>query len=274
MRLSSIHSYPLKSAGGQSHQQIEVRARGLRGDRRWMLIDDQQRFVTGRLLPQLVLLQAQALADGGLQLGWTDGTQCVVTVPSAQDQRLRVRVWADEVEAPLAADSSNDWLSERLGKRVRLVYMDAVAQRMTSGKHGVAAQPVSFADGYPLLLCNDSSRSALAQMVGKPLAMGRFRPNLVVSGAPAWAEDDWRVLDIGGIRFRVVSPCARCVFTTVDPASGERDGDGEPLATLRRHRQHGDGVIFGVNLLPIGAADAATGSFGMVRDGAQVDVLE
>ena len=80
----------------------------------------------------------------------------------------------------------------------------------------------------------------------------RFRPNITVEGEfPAWAEDTWAWVRVGEATFRNVKPCTRCdlhfsgpawcrlyrcVYTTVDPVTGEKDPAGEPLATLRTFR--------------------------------------
>jgi uncharacterized protein len=80
--------------------------------------------------------------------------------------------------------------------------------------------------------------------------MLRFRPNLVVDGDfSPHAEDQWRKIRIGDAIFDVAKPCVRCVFTTVDPESGERDPYGEPLNTLKTYRRLEKGISFGVNLI-------------------------
>ncbi len=76
----------------------------------------------------------------------------------------------------------------------------------------------------------------------------KFRPNLVVAGAPAWAEDGWRVVRIGTARFRAVKACNRCVFTTIDPDTGSKGK--EPLTTLARHRRWDGKTWFAINLIP------------------------
>ena len=274
MQLSAIFRYPLKSARGIALSEATVRPRGLSADRRWMLVDEQGRFVTGRILPALVLLQVLSDASGALELSWPGADSHREPVPAGDGQRTTVRVWSDQVEALLGSTAAAAWLSNRFGRALRLVYMDAEALRMTSDQRGHPAQPVSFADGYPLLLCNDASLGALSEALGRPLEMARFRPNLVVSGAAAWAEDQWRVLKIGGLHFRVANPCTRCVFTTVDPERGMRDEDGEPLGILKRLRQRDEGVIFGVNLLPMIDAESPQRSLGKLRQGDCISVLE
>ena len=77
--------------------------------------------------------------------------------------------------------------------------------------------------------------------------MRRFRPNVVVEGAPAWEEDQWRSIQLGEVSVDLVKPCSRCIMTTVDPDTGTRCPNGEPLKTLAGFRRTRDGVMFGVN---------------------------
>jgi hypothetical protein len=111
---------------------------------------------------------------------------------------------------------------------------------------------VAFADGFPLLLIGQASLDDLSARVGRPLEMLRFRPNLVIEGAEPYAEDGWKRIRIGTLEFRVAKGCSRCIMTTLDPQSGVRSADREPLATLQRYRQHDGEVYFGQNLIADG----------------------
>lgn len=96
--------------------------------------------------------------------------------------------------------------------------------------------------------------------------MLRFRPNLVIEGSAAFAEDGWKRIRIGTVEFRVVAPCSRCILTTLDPKTGERSADREPLMTLAKYRKQEGGVMFGQNLVPDGP--------GQLEVGLAVEVLE
>ncbi len=173
--------------------------------------------------------------------------------------------------APVAEDA-HAWVSEVVGEPADLVWLEDPTQRGVDLRYGEEDDRVSFADGYPLLLASEASLAALddevlarAQHGREPLPMARFRPNLVVAGAPPWAEDDWRRVRVGEMTFRAVKGCARCVITTVDPDSGQREK--EPLATLARVRRFDSGTWFAVNLVP-------ETSGGTLRVGDEVEVLE
>lgn len=248
--VSQLFIHPLKSAAALAVHRLDIEPRGPRDDRRWMLVDEAGRLLSGRELGALVTLRALP-HRGGLQLQWGAETWAVAT-PGPQAERVEVEVWSDRIDAALADAGSQRWLSERLQRAVRLVYMDQRSVRWTDPDHTPAGSPVSFADGYPLLLLGEAALAELQGRVGEALPATRFRPNIVFSGGEPHAEDGWRRLRIGGVEFDLVKPCVRCVFTTVDPASGERDPRGEPLTSLKSYRRTPKGITFGMNLRPRG----------------------
>lgn len=247
LTLASITLYPVKSVAGVAVDAAPVEPAGLAGDRRWMLVDPDGRFITGRQLPELVRVRLGVDADGTLTL--PDGRR---VAPAAAGQSRAVSIWRDAVTALEPDPAASAWFSERLGRPVQLVCGDPAAPRPVRGPGADAGDIVSFADGYPVLLISEASLADLSARVGRPVEMARFRPNLTVAGGTAFQEDGWSVVEIGGIRFDVAKTCTRCVFTTVDPLTGERSADGEPLQTLKSYRRSGDGVIFGMNLIPRG----------------------
>ena len=264
MHLSAIHVYPLKSGAALSPAQVEVERRGLAQDRRWMIVDDSGRFLTGRQVPALVTLRALPQADG-LRLQRADGAALFVPVPLSAASRRRVVVWNDAVEALDGGDAAARWLSDWLGRELRLVHMDAAATRAVDPARSRAGDEVSFADGFPLLLISQAALDGLNARLAAPVPMLRFRPNLVVAGSEPHAEDGWRRLRIGAIELEAVKPCVRCVFTTVDPERGALDPTGEPLKTLKRYRRGEKGITFGMNLIARGS--------GSLRLGDAVEVL-
>jgi uncharacterized protein len=123
---------------------------------------------------------------------------------------------------------------------------------------------VGFADGFPFLLISEASLDELNGRLTQPVPMARFRPNLVVAGCEAFAEDGWRRIRIGGLAFDLVKPCSRCIIPTIDIATGQRDA--EPLRTLMGYRKRDNRILFGQNLVHDGV--------GLLRRGMPVQVLE
>jgi uncharacterized protein YcbX len=257
IRLTALHIYPVKSCAALAPSQIELEARGLAHDRRWMIVDASKRFITGREQPRLVLIRAEP-TPRGLLLRAPAMPELLVPPPRGRE-RLDATVWRNVVDAAIASDEANAWVSRFLRFDSKLVYMDAQASRPVDPDHAQLGDEVSFADAYPLLLISQGSLDALNAKLHAPVPMLRFRPNLVVDGAPAHAEDGWKHLRIGNIPFELVKPCVRCGFTTVMPESGMLDPSGEPLRTLAKYRRGAKGVIFGMNVIARGRGRLSVG---------------
>ncbi len=257
--LTSIHIYPVKSCAALTLSSADVQARGLAHDRRWMVVDADGRFITGRKHPRMTLIQVTAADDDSVRIA-APGMTGIALAPAAPDApRIDARIWSDAVSARVADAHTDEWISEFLGVPARFVFMDEAAGRAVDPEHARAGDEVSFADGYPLLLVGQTSLDGLNARLEGPLPMTRFRPNLVVDGATAHAEDGWRRLRIGSVEFDGVKPCVRCVFTTVDPANGEVDPSGEPLRTLATYRRDEKGITFGQNLIARGTGTIVPG---------------
>ena len=146
----------------------------------------------------------------------------------------------------------------------RLVYLPDDQVRQVDPKYANPGEQVGFADGFPFLLISQASLDDLNARLDNPVPMQRFRPNLVVDGCSAYAEDAWRRIRIGDIEFRVAKPCSRCIIPTIDPLTATRAD--EPLRTLMGYRRWDNNVWFGQNLLH--------DTPGVLAEGMQVEVLE
>ncbi|MFI6334971.1 MOSC domain-containing protein [Streptomyces sp. NPDC050535] len=269
--LHSIHVHPVKAFRGQAPREALVEPWGLAGDRRWALIDAGGKVVTQRQQPRLALAAAALLPGGGVRLSAADREPVTVAVPEPTGTTA-MNFFGTKVEAVLADDAAHAWCSAHLDTDVRLVHLDDPATRrpIDDPPHAHSGEMVSLADRYPLLLTTLASLDALNSLIAQgdhpgeaPLPMNRFRPNVVVAGTAAWAEDDWSRISIGEVTFRVAKMCGRCVVTTTDQDTAERGR--EPLRTLGRHRRIGDRLIFGQDLVPE--------TLGTVRIGDAVTVL-
>lgn len=264
MQLTEINIYPIKSTARIALTESEVLPRGLPWDRRWMLVDADGTFVTARKHPRLALVQTALEADH-LEVRAPDMPPLAVPL-AAGGERLEVGIWRDRCPAVAVGEEADAWFSRYLGMPVRLVRMTDDIVRPVDPAYGRPGDEVSFADGYPVLLIGQASLDDLNTRLKKPVDMRRFRPNLVVTGAEPYAEDNWRRIRVGEVEFEGVKPCSRCIFTTVDPDTGEPDPRREPLATLGRYRSREGGVFLGRNLVPR--------SGGVIHVGDPVEVLE
>ncbi|KOX64874.1 molybdenum cofactor sulfurase [Pseudomonas psychrophila] len=267
LRLSALYRFPLKSGKGESLPQARLDKLGLVGDRRWMLVDQASgRFLTQRADPNMSQLSALWNASGGLTLNAQGFEALDVAVPEVDTDLRGVTIWRDTLRVPDAGDVAADWLSRFIEKPVRLVHVPLERARTTEAGYGRDDDKVAFADGYPLLLIGQASLDDISHKVGRPLDMLRFRPNLVIEGSEAFAEDGWKRIRIGDVEFRLVKSCSRCILTTIDPYTGIRDEQREPLATLMTYRKQDDGIMFGQNLVNDGS--------GVLEVGMPVTILE
>ncbi|MBQ0985753.1 MOSC domain-containing protein [Streptomyces sp. F63] len=262
--LLALHRYPVKSLAGHAPDEAVVEPWGLAGDRRWLLTGADGAMLTQRSVPGLARLRAAPLPDGGIEVT-APGREPLRAGAPGPGATVPVQVFRDEVEAVPAGPAADAWFSALLGAGTRLLHLDDPAHRRpVDPAYGRPGETVGFADGFPLLLTTTASLDALNSWIAEgdhahegPLPMNRFRPNAVIGGTEPWEEDDWAAVRIGGVVFRVVKPCARCVITTTDQRTGERGR--EPLRTLARKRNAGGRLLFGQNLIPEGTGTLRLG---------------
>lgn len=259
VEITKVIIYPIKSCQGVSVQQAELTDTGFKHDRRWMVIDGKNRFLSQRRVPKMSLIKALDFSSQELRLS-APGMETLV-VPVLQGDRARkvtVGIWDDTVEQ--ACDQGDEvarWLQKFLAQPgCRLVYMSDDCIRNINVRYAVdETDKTSFSDGYPYLLISEESVEDLNQRMDKEtpkLGPERFRPNMIIKGCSPYDEDCWKKLALqSGVEFEVVKPCSRCKMTTIDqhdPKPGRCDI--EPLLTLGLYRQDRSGEVFlGQNLI-------------------------
>lgn len=263
MKVIGLNIHPLKSGRAIPRTDVDIDIDGLRGDRRFMLTDPDGRFITQRELQSLAQVEATHV-PGGVALAMNGRKLTVNFNPAA---RMDVRVWSSDVNAAVADEQTNTTLSSWFGRPVKLVHMDEQASRAEGEEWAGEAAPVGFADGFPVLITTMASLADLnVSLIAKgqePVGMDRFRTNILVDSDEPWEEDFWESVEIGGIVFDLVKPCARCIMTTQDQITGERIG-GNPIQGLAEKRMSADrrvpGVLFGWNAVPRGTGRLALGA--------------
>lgn len=263
--LSEINIYPVKSLGGISLTSSIVEPRGLKYDRRWLLVDKNGIFMTQRDYPQMALIGLSINDNSIVAEHKTEKHKPLLSIPvqNESDERIEVVIWDDKCTALLVGKDYDDWFSEALKHKCRLVFMPDTERRVVEKKYITDEQIVSFADAYPFLLIGQASLDDLNKRLDMPLPMNRFRTNFVFSGGAPFEEDTWKNFTIGELKFRAVKPCARCVITTTDQETAVRSE--EPLRTLSTFRRFGNKVLFGMNLI----AD----SYGRIQIGDRIDLI-
>jgi uncharacterized protein YcbX len=256
--VTNLYIYPIKSLGGIEVSVANVTSRGLEFDRRWMLVDEHNQFLTQRNFPRLAQLRTSIQDKELLVRDLSDPGQFArFPLVPATGEKIRVTVWDDVCDAWDVDGSVNVWFSRILERNVKLVYMPDESFRPVDPRYAVKNDVTSFSDAYPILLIGQSSLDDLNTRLKSPVPMERFRPNIVFSGGAPYEEDDMHRFSINGIDFHGVKLCARCVMTTID--QNKAVAGKEPLRTLSQYRTINNKVMFGQNVLVGGAGSISIG---------------
>ncbi|KAE9023409.1 hypothetical protein PF011_g4012 [Phytophthora fragariae] len=213
-KVSGLFVYPIESCAGIQLDEAQLTPKGLLHDREWVIIDGaRDKFVTQRRYPKLALLHPKLLPSTdaaqvtSLVLTAKGMPELEVPVVNTGEGKLRVvSVWKDKVEAVDQGDAAAEWLDTFMGEEK----------------------------------CGSETDS---RVIPNPMPMNRFRPNIVLRGSPAFADEHWNCITIDGFQFRNVRPCARCGMPSVDQATGEVHPEREPSRAIVRER---NGVLLGV----------------------------
>jgi uncharacterized protein len=246
MKISSIHVYPIKSLSGISLLSSKVTLRGLEFDRRWMLVDEQMRFITQRDFPQLAHFFVK-ITDKDLIVSYQND-EIEIDLEPQTNIALKVQIWDDIVLAYEVKTSISSWFSIKLGIRCKLVYQPESSIRPIDNHYSVTqTEHTSFADGYPILMISEASLAALNEKCEEQIEIARFRPNIVIENAEPFQEDKLKAFKINDILFYGVKPCARCLMTTINLQNLQKSN--EPLKTLSNFRKEGNKILFGQNVV-------------------------
>ncbi|MCF0062855.1 MOSC domain-containing protein [Dyadobacter chenwenxiniae] len=258
MFLSEIWVYPVKSLGGIRLKESLAEERGLQYDRRWLIVDEKGTFLTQRTNAQMTLLDV-AFSEDGLLIShrYDPVNQILVPFERENDDEIEVKIWSDRVLARTISNLADEWLSERLGKIVRIVEMTPETQRPMNPAYAGTGHTVSFADDFPFLLISQASLDHLNSKLSQSVEMKRFRPNFVVAGTTPFEEDSWKTITIGNTSFQVAKPCERCIMVNIDPKTGIKSP--ETLKALSTYRKEGKDIFFGQNVVGLES--------GIVREG-------
>jgi uncharacterized protein YcbX len=272
--IAGLYVYPIKGCAGIAVERATLAATGLEvegiGDREWVVVDADGRFLSQRELPRMALIATQ-LTHESLRLKAPGMLQLEIPFASEGDV-VKVRVWNDEVAAVTQGEVADAWFSRFLGQPCRLMRFDPEARRLSNARYsGAVEAPYKFADAFSLLVASTASLADLNARLAKkgvaPVGIERFRPNIVMEGVDAFEEDFAERVLVGPVQFTIVKPCVRCSVPNVDPATGEPSNEpGDTLAVYRDNARAG-GVTFGMNAI------VTAGAGSEIRRGAAAEVV-
>lgn len=269
LKLSQLYIYPVKSLAGFSVESAVVTDRGLQHDRRWMLVDDKNKFLTQREYPEMALLHT-SLTNHSLVVKDSRNPTDQIEVPFAlpESELEDVTIWNATVAAQSVGAEAAAWLSKQLGRSCKLVFMPKESLRPvdTSSGYHPPGKFTSFSDAYPFLLIGEASLEDLQSRTNLPVSMLRFRPNLVFSGGLAYQEDEMEDFKINGIPFTGMENCARCNVPNIDPETAEVNPNRQPLKTLAKYRTVNRQIIFGRDVVHSGTGVVSVGDELVMND--------
>lgn len=256
--IASLHIYPVKSCRGIDLDAATLGRAGLEskgiGDREWMVVDGGGNFITQREAPRMALIAPELAADAlVLHAPGMHALRIALDLPFGRSATLAVQVWNHTCRAFDEGDEAAAWLSQFLGRKLRLARFDPGHKRTSNRERTGNIEALNrFSDGYPVLMI---SRASLADLNGRlqeagrdPLPMNRFRPNIVIDAVGPFDEDRFISLTSGAVILKPVKPCPRCPIPSIDQATATRGPD--PLDILSRYRDDANlGVIFGQNTI-------------------------
>jgi uncharacterized protein YcbX len=173
---------------GASRFHPHVMKKGLQYDRRWMLIDDNNIFLTQRIHHRLALFKL-SFANDGFQVRYDDNDLAIPSI--TEGDPICAKIWDDEVTVREVSTEHNNWFSKHLGISCKLVAFPEENERPIDARYRIGDDYVSLADAYPLLVIDQSSLDDLNKRMEKPVPMNRFRPSVVFTGGDPFEEDNW-----------------------------------------------------------------------------------
>jgi len=243
--LKELYIYPIKSLAGISVQSAKAEEMGFENDRRWMLIDDENQFITQRNHPNLSQFYPK-ISEDKISINYYDKKH-EFSINETLDEPLFSKVWDDETKVFEVNKATSKWFSEALGFECKLVKIANNGARKHSSTKLHTTLNVSLADGYPYLLIGSESLDFLNEKLEEKIIMARFRPNIVISSSVAHEEDSFGNFQIGTVKFQNAKPCGRCIMVNTNPNNGAVKK--EPLSTLSTYRKVDNSILFGTNIM-------------------------
>ena len=275
--LAELTLYPIKSCGGIALQEASITpsglASGLIHDREWMAVDSQGQFITQRTHPAMATI-TPSIEQNEMVLRAPGMTALAIPLERAGDHgtSMEVRVWKDHLPAIDSGNAAANWFSTILREDCRLVRFASHAKRVASPKwtRGMEATTL-FSDSFPFLVLSQASLDDLNEKLlaegREALPMNRFRPNIVIAGVPAYAEDRTQSLQAGDVILELVRPCQRCPIPSIDQMTGlAGPNPNDILKTYHTSELLNNAVTFGMHAIVL------SGEGALLRVGQTIEV--
>ena len=231
--------------GGIELASSKAMERGFENDRRYMLVDNNGKFLSQRVIPKMALFGCSIQGEI-LKIQYED-QQIDLNINQEEGEILNTKVWNHSVDAIEVGTIANEWFSELLGQDCKLVKMNKQTKRKKSLIKAPRSTQLSFADGYPYLALGTASLKELNEKLDTPVTIDRFRANIILETKIGHEEEEVDKFTLSGVKFRMIKPCARCQVVTIDQKNASTSK--EPLKTLATYRKKANNIYFGMNVV-------------------------
>ena len=253
--VKELYIYPIKSLAGISMKTAKAEEMGFENDRRWMLIDEENQFITQRKYPNLSQFYPEIKGDK-IAIFHQDSIH-EFSINETLTEPLFSKVWDDETKVFEVSKATSKWFSGALGFECKLVKIVNNGDRKHSSSKLNTTLNVSLADGYPYLLIGSESLNYLNDKLEEKITIQRFRPNIVIHSLIGHEEDSFDNFQIGNVKFKNAKPCGRCIMINNDPKNGVVKK--EPLKTLSTYRKVNNSILFGTNIMCLNEGEIKVG---------------
>lgn len=237
MNISSLHIYPIKSLAGILVHKVKLSDTGFEMDRKWMLVDENDTFISQRNFPAMTQYEVSMIQQG-IQVSYEN--ESIIIPYKSEGNTASYTLWQETVKGIRQGKYINDWFSDTLKHSVQLIHQFDLKDRKLAQDQNTV---VSYADSSQLLITNTASLAELNTRLQAPITMDRFRPNIVIDHSVPYEEDHWQNIHINGNSLVFTKLCSRCRIITTNQKTGVRDP--EPLNVLSTYRKIDRKIMFG-----------------------------
>ena len=250
LKIKNLYFYPIKSCQAIEVNNVTIEKIGFKYDRAYAVINSQNKILTARENPKLLNISS-TIDDGNLLLSTPEKPSVSIDLNKVLTSKIDIQIFSDTANAKVVGSETDDWLSDTLNEKSRLVAIHSEQLRRVKSKYnGKENDFISFSDISPIHLISEESLNDLNSKLESPVTIQNFRPNIVVSGCAAYEEDSWSSITIDDCEFEVTLKTPRCKFTTIDPITTQVHSKQEPLRTLATYRKESNSINFGIYLTP------------------------
>lgn len=234
MQVARLSITPVKGTALHHPNEVMLEAYGVAENRRFFLVDENGNLLNNSKIPQLMQVRVEFESDREhLSFHFPDGSVAEGSAVTIGDA-VTVDMWGRDVPSHFLGGAWTLALSGFLGMPVALV-------RSEHYSGGV--------DVSPLTIVSSESIEALSKQAEVDDIDGRrFRMLIEISGCEPHEEDTWdgKRVRIGAATVMAGAPVPRCVVTTKNPDTGEKDINALKFIHDYRGRGADNTLDFGV----------------------------